>query len=688
MNIPRIHTRFAVIATVFLVFVAALLSASDRGYTKGNSGGIPSQGTTPASINKRDRGYKSLTGSLANPNVFSVAARRENARLSQAFDFLSDKQPMVPGVRKMKSVTEPVAVEPYAKVLDPKAGTRNNTAAFFSTPTNFATGSYIINMGITPQTVANGLKPYGLIFALVRTNKIPVYWAIKDNKVAFDEIDFSFNPGTPNVVRDYRSGAFIIPGNFVNAGVIATINTWKAKGVIVDGPTTAVMNNIPIYDTITYFPNSALNNTNNTIAAGFYQDAEIPSSAYSVKAPSALGSCDDLFIMPHADPTFATHNNLLTFNNIGGYIWAGCHAVSVLEDLDDTGDADLFPNMNFLSTQGLAHFDGDFPEGTNGGYAAHDDGAGPPYVYDTAFVSQPIMQILYNNGNAAATAKGMDGAQENGSEQIYLPLVFNTASVGQVTSAWRPGATVAIYDTAQDNIPPQNNPKLSDGKAAKLVYGRGFDNPNSGIVMYQASHDIGGNGTVPARVQAQRAYFNFVLLAGINTRPSITIGGIPATFIPGQSYPLTSTVTGGNPAFTYLWTSTCGGSFSPSATNANPTFNAPNSGTSCRIQVAVDDACLRSNFAFSFPDTPIQATADLAITKTNGVTTVNAGSTTNVYTVVVTNNGPSAADGATISDPAATGLSKTAVACTGVTGGAVCPTAGGGAGQLNIANLE
>jgi len=674
MNIPRIHTRFAVIATVFLVFVAALLSASDRGYTKGNSGGIPSQGTSPASINKRDRGYKSLTGSLANPNVFSVAARRENARLSQAFDFLSDKQPMVPIVRKMKSATEAVAVEPYAKLLNPKAGLGTNSTAFMSTATNFPTNSYIINMGITPQTVANGLKPYGLIFALVRTNGIPVYWAIKDNKVAFDEIDFSFNPGTPNAVRDYRSGAFIISGDFVNASVITTINTWKAMGVIVDGPTTAPMTNIPIYDTITYFPNTGLNSENSSIGAGFYVNAGIPSSAYAVKAPSSLGTCDDLFVMPHSDPTWATHNNLLTFNNNGGFIWAGCHSVSVLEDLDDTGDADLITDMNFLSTAGLAHFDGDYP--TNNATANHADGAGPPYVYDTAFVSDPIMQILYNNGNASANEKGMDGAQENGSEQIYLPLVFNVGgAIGQITSAWNTNARVAIYDTAQANIPPQNSPKLSDGEAAKLVYGRGFDNPNNGMVMYQGSHNISTGGTtVPARVQAQRAYFNFVLLSGINQRPSIAIGGVPATFIPGQSYPLTTTVTGGNPAFTYAWTSTCGGTFSPSASNANPTYTAPGSGTTCRIQVTVTDACLRANFNFT-NNVPLQPSADLAITKTDGVTTVNAGGTT-TYTITVTNTGPSAANGAIFTDPAATGLTATSVTCGSAAGGAVCPTAG------------
>lgn len=71
-------------------------------------------------------------------------------------------------------------------------------------------------------------------------------------------------------------------------------------------------------------------------------------------------------------------------------------------------------------------------------------------------------------------------------------------------------------------------------------------------------------------------------------------------------------------------------------------------------------------------------TADLAIVKTNGVNTVNAGSST-IYTLTVTNNGPSAAT-ARLTDPAVTGLNKTAVAC-GTTPG-VCSTA------PTIANLQ
>jgi hypothetical protein len=38
----------------------------------------------------------------------------------------------------------------------------------------FPTGSFIINMGATnPQTIANGLKPYGLIYDLIKITMFP-----------------------------------------------------------------------------------------------------------------------------------------------------------------------------------------------------------------------------------------------------------------------------------------------------------------------------------------------------------------------------------------------------------------------------------------------------------------------------------------------------------------------------------
>jgi uncharacterized repeat protein (TIGR01451 family) len=75
--------------------------------------------------------------------------------------------------------------------------------------------------------------------------------------------------------------------------------------------------------------------------------------------------------------------------------------------------------------------------------------------------------------------------------------------------------------------------------------------------------------------------------------------------------------------------------------------------------VAIDDLCL------------VKVTTDLSITKTNSVTSVNAGGTTS-YSIVVSNVGPNSANGAIFQDAVATGLSKTSVTCS-ATSGAVCP---------------
>jgi len=92
-------------------------------------------------------------------------------------------------------------------------------------PTNIPTGSFIINMGVVPQTIANGLKPYGLLFDLINTHGIPVEWAVNPAK-NFDGIDFSHNG------INYSGGAFIVKAEFRSAAVNSTINSWLAQGVI------------------------------------------------------------------------------------------------------------------------------------------------------------------------------------------------------------------------------------------------------------------------------------------------------------------------------------------------------------------------------------------------------------------------------------------------------------------------
>jgi uncharacterized repeat protein (TIGR01451 family) len=66
---------------------------------------------------------------------------------------------------------------------------------------------------------------------------------------------------------------------------------------------------------------------------------------------------------------------------------------------------------------------------------------------------------------------------------------------------------------------------------------------------------------------------------------------------------------------------------------------------------------------------------NLSISKTNGVSSLVSGGAT-TYTLTVVNAGPSPADGTTLRDPAASGLSCTSVSCSAVAGGAACPSAG------------
>jgi hypothetical protein len=73
----------------------------------------------------------------------------------------------------------------------------------------------------------------------------------------------------------------------------------------------------------------------------------------------------------------------------------------------------------------------------------------------------------------------------------------------------------------------------------------------------------------------------------------------------------------------------------------------------------------------STANTTINAQANLSITKTDGIATVNAGALT-TYTIVVANGGPANSDGAIFTDPAVANLTVTGVTCGSPTGGATC----------------
>lgn len=79
----------------------------------------------------------------------------------------------------------------------------------------------------------------------------------------------------------------------------------------------------------------------------------------------------------------------------------------------------------------------------------------------------------------------------------------------------------------------------------------------------------------------------------------------------------------------------------------------------------------------------VSPAGNLAITKTNAVSTLAAGQTTS-YTITVSNSGPGNATNTLVTDPAAPGLSCTSVSCSVGSGTAVCPVAP----ALSIANLQ
>jgi hypothetical protein len=102
----------------------------------------------------------------------------------------------------------------------------------------FPSGSYIINMGIKPQTQANALRPYGLIYDLLKNDKIPVKWVVSQSK-GIDGVDFN-HQGV-----DCRGGTFIIPAPHRNGSVNSKINSYGVTDNTTTPPLTVNVN-IPL----------------------------------------------------------------------------------------------------------------------------------------------------------------------------------------------------------------------------------------------------------------------------------------------------------------------------------------------------------------------------------------------------------------------------------------------------------
>lgn len=421
----------------------------------------------------------------------------------------------------------------------------------------FPTGSYIVDMGDTSSDDAQ-LKPYGLIYDLVLNAKVPVYWVINGSKTSQTGVDLTYNG------KGYISGPFVISGDDVDYNVRSMLSKWSGYGVSINGPTQTA---VTVDDSrkISSVPRVVLDEKNGKIAKGYLVKSGIlrnenatDDRVYKEKAtPADLdSSCDDIYVMPHAEPTTATHGPLASFNKGGGYIWAGCHAVSYLES-NDRKEGVTDRSMFFLSTNGLLI--GNKHKGASGKSDAYQV---------TGAASDPIMQFV---GNTFA-------AHANGAEEIYMPAPG---------SAWR--GTTRVLET--DPNQPQVLAGMSPGPAAFMAVGPGYGDYRNGMVMYEAGHEFKKN--TGADRNAIRAFLNFLILSGVEKSLDMK-ATIPSDATAGSTVQASVTVTKGTPPYTYQWQSDCNASFSdPTGSATSITF--PNEGP-CHVKVTVKDQCGRATF--------------------------------------------------------------------------------------------
>lgn len=414
------------------------------------------------------------------------------------------------------------------------------------------TGSFIINMGSASPSIESGLKPYGMIYEMITVHQIPVKWCINTSKVK-DGTDFTYNS------INYKGGSFVIPGDLINTTIQTRIAYWLTQGV--QGVYTTSPAAVPVSYTINSFPRIVIDTLsgNQAIIMTYFDNAGIPSSAYTTGNPNSVTSCHDLWLNPHGDPTWATHGNLYNFAlNQKGFIWSQCHSVSMLENVVNPSNS--AQKMNFLSTSGLQCY------GSSKCVGVSEVHAKPPVSpYTHLFPTNPVMQFMGN----------MSGACMGGSEQWYVPLS---------TGSWR-STTTRLVTTSTGS---------SSNEGVLLVYGPAFGNASNGWVMYEGGHDLNAAGTTTEKVAAQRAFLNFCLLAGKERAPQISSSSIQGSFVSGMTGNVSVSITGGTAPYSYSWSSTISGTFgSPSSSSTTFTPTLSNSNQTGTITVVITDACNR-----------------------------------------------------------------------------------------------
>jgi uncharacterized repeat protein (TIGR01451 family) len=245
----------------------------------------------------------------------------------------------------------------------------------------------------------------------------------------------------------------------------------------------------------------------------------------------------------------------------------------------------------------------------------------------------------------------------------------------RVLTGLAPGGTVNVAWDGRDNagvaFPPGNFPYRTVGRNGEVHFPAidAEGNPDGGPTITR----LNGSGTA---AQRRTVYFDD---RGYVTSNGTAVGVLNGTLCP--------TGTGGTPpapAFNLIGVDSAT-SYRQWPTNGNsnadcvaqPTTQGFGDAKGLELWTHVETVSIDEVVEIVAP------IADLAIVKDDGLTTVLPGGAI-TYTLVASNNGPSPANDARVSDPPVANLTVTGVACTATTGGANCPLPG----DVTVAALQ
>ncbi len=456
------------------------------------------------------------------------------------------------------------------------------STSFSETDTSVSTfikkGSFIIDMGSTPQSIGNGVKPYGLVYTLIKDHQVPVEWVINNSK-AKEGIDFSHDN------RDYSGGPFIIREEFLDSLVLVEIEDWVSDhGILID--TTVSDTLVPVRASLSALPHWSLEDASGTTGNTF-DDAGIPNTAYEEIDIDSLNECSSILFTDHAssNPEWSSYDRLFTWTKAiadggrAGYIVGIGKPAQLIENIEFILTSDSVINgdslvagdtlrLQFLTTEGMKEWNSSTDE--------------PVGKYVHQFSTDEEMQFV-----DSIDALGLDG-----NSKVFIPDSVTN-------SIWRNTTRIGVYDEGNGSVSD-----AADAKAAIIVYGPAKGETGAGQVLYLGNFSNTGNNAAKRndRIIMERTFFNFSFLAAHSKNPKVETHNLSGAVTNGDSVTVVITTNVEDSAeFFFAWTTNGDGNFSDT-TLQNPTyfFGSYEDTTTVILTVNMLDECDRIGF-LSFP---------------------------------------------------------------------------------------